>query len=64
MTARPRLVANEFGVSAECGQISHHKVPRYWKFVEGFPKTVTGKVQKFTMREMPTEELGLATVDG
>ena len=36
------------------------KIPRYIKFVEEFPLTVTGKVQKFRMREISTEELGLA----
>jgi fatty-acyl-CoA synthase len=43
------------------GKIAHYKVPRYWKFVEAFPMTVTGKVQKFKMREMAIDELGLAT---
>ncbi|WP_029922139.1 AMP-binding protein [Nevskia soli] len=43
------------------GQIATYKIPRYWKFVEDFPMTVTGKIQKFRMREMATEELGLAT---
>src|SRR5436309_3295356 len=41
------------------GQIAHFKIPRYVKFVDAFPMTVTGKVQKFKMREMVTEELGL-----
>jgi fatty-acyl-CoA synthase len=41
------------------GQIAHFKIPRYVKFVEAFPMTVTGKVQKFKMREVATEELGL-----
>jgi fatty-acyl-CoA synthase len=41
------------------GQIAHYKVPRYVKFVEEFPMTVTGKVQKFKMRETAIEELGL-----
>jgi fatty-acyl-CoA synthase len=44
------------------GQIAHYKVPRYWKLVEAFPMTVTGKVQKFKMREMAIAELGLARV--
>jgi fatty-acyl-CoA synthase len=35
------------------------KIPRYWKFVEEFPLTVTGKVQKFRMREMAIAELNL-----
>jgi fatty-acyl-CoA synthase len=42
------------------GQIAHYKIPRYVKFVDSFPMTVTGKVQKFKMREEATEELGLS----
>jgi fatty-acyl-CoA synthase len=42
------------------GKIASYKIPRYWKFVDGFPMTVTGKVQKFKMREAAVEELGLA----
>ncbi len=41
------------------GNIAHYKVPRYVKFVTSFPMTVTGKVQKYQMREQSTEELGL-----
>jgi fatty-acyl-CoA synthase len=41
------------------GQIAHYKIPRYVKFVDGFPMTVTGKVQKFLMRETSVAELGL-----
>ena len=41
------------------GKIAHYKVPRYVKFVDEFPMTVTGKVQKFKMRELAVEELGL-----
>jgi fatty-acyl-CoA synthase len=41
------------------GKIAHFKIPRYVKFVDGFPMTVTGKVQKFKMREAAIEELGL-----
>jgi fatty-acyl-CoA synthase len=43
------------------GRIAHYKIPRYVKFVDAFPMTVTGKVQKFLMREQSVEELGLAT---
>lgn len=39
------------------GQIAHYKVPRYIKFVQEFPMTVTGKVQKFAMREQSIREL-------
>jgi fatty-acyl-CoA synthase len=42
-------------------QIAHYKIPRYIKFVEAFPTTVTGKVQKFVMREQSIKELGLET---
>jgi fatty-acyl-CoA synthase len=41
------------------GRIAHFKIPRYVKFVDSFPMTVTGKVQKFKMRETAIEELGL-----
>jgi len=41
------------------GQIAHYKIPRHVKFVEGFPTTVTGKVQKFAMREATIAELNL-----
>ncbi|HEX3881946.1 MAG TPA: AMP-binding protein [Stellaceae bacterium] len=41
------------------GQIAHYKIPRYVKFVDQFPMTVTGKVQKFLMREETIRELGL-----
>jgi fatty-acyl-CoA synthase len=41
-------------------QLAHFKVPRYVKFVEAFPQTVTGKIQKFRIRELMKEELGLA----
>jgi fatty-acyl-CoA synthase len=40
-------------------RLAHFKVPRYWKFVTEFPMTVTGKVQKFKMRDIAVEELGL-----
>jgi fatty-acyl-CoA synthase len=41
-------------------QIAHYKIPRYMKFVDAFPMTVTGKVQKFVIREAMIRELGLA----
>ena len=41
------------------GRIAHYKVPRYVKFVSEFPMTVTGKIQKFVMREMSIQELQL-----
>jgi len=42
-----------------CGRIAGFKVPRYWKVVDAFPLTVTGKVQKYRMREIAVRELGL-----
>ncbi len=41
------------------GKIAHYKIPRYVKVATEFPMTVTGKIQKFRMREMAVEELGL-----
>jgi fatty-acyl-CoA synthase len=41
------------------GQIAHYKIPRHIKFVTAFPMTITGKVQKFAMREQMIAELGL-----
>ena len=40
-------------------RIAHFKVPRYFRFVDEFPMTVTGKVQKFRMREISIEELSV-----
>jgi fatty-acyl-CoA synthase len=46
-----------------CGRsLAHFKVPRFWKFVEDFPTTVTGKIQKFKIREQAIEELGLQDI--
>ena len=44
------------------GRIAHYKVPRYVHVVDEFPMTVTGKVQKYKIREQATERLGLAAV--
>ena len=41
------------------GTIARHKVPRYIKFTDTFPMTITGKIQKYVMREQSIEELGL-----
>ena len=46
--------------SSAAGRIAHYKVPRYVLVVDEFPMTVTGKVQKFKLREEAIEELGLA----
>jgi fatty-acyl-CoA synthase len=47
-------------IRAYCkGKIATYKIPRYYKFVDGFPMTVSGKIQKYKMREQSIEELGL-----
>jgi fatty-acyl-CoA synthase len=46
------------------GQIATYKIPRYVRFTTEFPTTVTGKIQKFRMREISVEELGLSLEDG
>ncbi len=46
------------------GKIASYKIPRHWKVVDAFPMTVTGKVQKFKMRETSIEELGLDKAAG
>ncbi len=52
------LTAEE--VRAFCdGQIAHNKIPRYVEFVDEFPMTVTGKIQKFVMRDAVEQRLGL-----
>jgi fatty-acyl-CoA synthase len=57
---RPGAELTEEDVRAFCvGKIAHYKVPRYVRFTEEFPMTVTGKVQKFKMRETSVTELGL-----
>ena len=45
------------------GKIATYKIPRYYKFVDAFPMTVTGKIQKFKMREQAVKELGLEQAD-
>ena len=52
-------------IAAWCkGKIATYKIPRHWKFVDAFPMTVTGKIQKFKMRETSVEELGLEKAAG
>lgn len=58
---KPDSAATDVELREFCkGKIAHYKIPRYVKFVGEFPMTVTGKVQKFKMREVSTGELGLA----
>jgi fatty-acyl-CoA synthase len=55
--------STEEEIAAFCrGQIAHYKIPRYIRFVEEFPMTVTGKVQKFLIRKAMIEELKLSEV--
>jgi len=57
---RPGATETGKDLEAFCrGRIATFKIPTYWKFVDEFPTTVTGKVQKFKMREMAVAELGL-----
>ncbi len=57
---RPGSSLSEEAVRDFCrGQIAHFKIPRYVKFVDSFPMTVTGKVQKYKMRESAIGDLGL-----
>jgi fatty-acyl-CoA synthase len=58
--AKPGVALTQVELVGYCtGRIATFKIPRYWKFVEEFPLTVTGKVQKFRMREVSVSELGL-----
>ena len=60
---RPGQHPTEDDVRAFCaGRIAHYKVPRYIQFVDAFPMTVTGKIQKFRIRETMRERLGLDEV--
>ena len=57
---RPGATISEEDLRDHCrGNIAHFKVPRYFKFVDDFPMTVTGKVRKVEMREQSVAELGL-----
>jgi fatty-acyl-CoA synthase len=61
---KPGATIDEADLVQFCrAQIAHYKVPRYWKTVTEFPMTVTGKVQKFRMREMAIAELVLEVVE-
>lgn len=44
------------------GRIAHYKVPKYWKFVDEFPMTISGKIRKVEMREISIKELQLETL--
>lgn len=58
--AKPGTQPTEDDIRAFCkGQIAHYKVPRYIRFVTEFPMTVTGKIQKFKIRDAMKDQLGL-----
>ena len=55
---RPGVRLNEAELAAACrGRIAAHKIPRYWRVVDEFPMTVTGKVQKFRMRAAAAQSM-------
>jgi fatty-acyl-CoA synthase len=57
---RPGAQDDENAIRAFCqGQIAHYKIPKYIRFVDAFPMTVTGKVQKFRIRDAMKQELQL-----
>lgn len=57
---REGAITSEAELLSFCrGRIATYKIPRYWKFVDAFPMTVTGKIQKYKMRESSVEELAL-----
>jgi fatty-acyl-CoA synthase len=58
---RPGMTAEAEEIRDFCkGQIAHYKIPRYIVFVPSFPMTVSGKIQKYLLREQVTTDLGLA----
>jgi fatty-acyl-CoA synthase len=58
---RPGQAATAEEIQDFCrGQIAHYKIPRYVRFVSAFPMTVTGKIQKYVLRDQIATELGLA----
>ena len=60
LAAEPDSAPTEDTLREWCrGRIARFKIPRYVRFVDGFPLTVTGKVQKFKMRELEIAERGL-----
>ena len=57
---REGATVTEDEVREHCkGKIAHYKIPRYVRFVDEFPMTVTGKIQKFKLRDRATEDLAL-----
>jgi len=61
---RAGKTATEDEIRQYCkAKLAHYKTPRYVRFVDSFPQTVTGKIQKFRIREIMKEELGLKEQD-
>jgi fatty-acyl-CoA synthase len=61
VVARDGAELDEEAVREYCrGRIAHFKVPRYVRLTDGFPMTITGKIQKYRLREQAVEEFGLA----
>jgi fatty-acyl-CoA synthase len=57
---RPNVTLSEEEVRDYCRlKLAHYKTPRYVRFVDAFPQTVTGKIQKFKIREQMMADLGL-----
>jgi fatty-acyl-CoA synthase len=55
---QPGVTLDEAALAAFCRErLAAYKVPRWWRIVDGFPMTVTGKVQKFRLREQAAREL-------
>jgi fatty-acyl-CoA synthase len=62
---KPGATLTEDELKAYCrGKIAHFKVPRYVVFVDEYPQTVTGKVQKYRLRELGVERFGLQKAAG
>lgn len=56
----PGVEATSEELRAFCDQkIAHYRIPKYWKFVDSFPMTISGKIRKVEMREISIKELGL-----
>ena len=63
MRLRPGLESNEEEIRAFCkGQIAYYKIPEHVRFVDDFPATLSGKIQKYKIREFEIEARGLQQV--
>jgi fatty-acyl-CoA synthase len=57
---RPGIEIDEEEIRSFCrGRTAHYKIPKYIRFVDSFPTTTSGKVQKYIIRQRMIEELGL-----